>query len=273
MKTARSTPLDFDLVDTLPSRMVGKGRLATAAPAHPRRPSLLFVPGAFHGAWCYARYLEYFAAQGIGCAALDLPGHGLLPQTREFASYSLQDFGLCVAQAIDAMEGQVVVVGHSMGAVPALLGASQRDVAGVVLLAPSPPANVPGAQAIPPVPEGRPCMPPTPQNIRRRFAGAPDEFDVSPITARLTAESAAAMNDRYLLRVSVPATSIAAPGLCIEAGRDDPQRHPPGQDEAVADLYGFEYLLLPDTAHCMMYASDWRDSAGAIQAWYRRQYE
>jgi pimeloyl-ACP methyl ester carboxylesterase len=272
MKTTFSNHLDFDIVDRLPSCMAGRGRLATAAPAQPGQPSFLFVPGAFHGAWCYARYLEFFAAHGIGCAALDLPGHGLLPQTREFTLYTLQDFGLCVAQAIDAMDGAVVVVGHSMGAVPALLAASQRDVAGIVLLAPSPPANVPGAQALPAVPEGRNRMPPTPMEIRRRFAGTPDDFDVSPISARLSAESPEAMNDRYLLRVSVPPSSIAAPGLCIEAGRDDVARHPAGQDKAVADLYGFEHLLLPDMPHCMMYATDWEQSAEAILDWHQRQY-
>jgi pimeloyl-ACP methyl ester carboxylesterase len=263
---------DLGAVDRLPSSMAGEGRLFIGAPGRESRPSLLFVHGAFHGAWCYAGYLEYFAARGIGCAALDLPGHGSVPQTPAFIRYTVRDFGLCVAQAIDLIEGPVVVAGHSMGALPALYAATQRQVAGVVLLAPSPPANVPGAQSLAAVPVGTSRRPPGPKEIRERFSGEANDAEVAEIAARLSPESPEAMNDRYLLRLEIPAHAVTVPGLCLEAGDDDAARHPPGQDQAVAGVYGFEYRILPGMPHCMMYARGWQASADAIHEWYARHF-
>ncbi|OZI20561.1 alpha/beta hydrolase [Bordetella genomosp. 9] len=263
---------DFDLVDRLPSLAAGDGRLVRAGRGRPGMPTLLFVPGAFHGAWCYAGYLEYFAGLDIACAALDLPGHGWLPQTPAFPRYGVRDFGDCVARAMDLIDGPVVVAGHSMGALPALHAASQRKTAGVVLMAPSPPGNIPGARPIAPVPVGMSRQPPDLDGVRQRFTGAMSRQDITTVAARLCPESPEAMNDRYLLRLHIPRQAIDAPGLCLEAGNDDPDRHPPGQDKAVADFYGFEYRLLPALQHCMMYARGWQESAAAIREWYEHRF-
>lgn len=263
---------DFTLLDRMPPLPAGEGRLVVGARGRAGRPTLLFVHGAFHGAWCYAGYLEYFAALGIGCAALDLPGHGGLPQGPDYHRHGVGAFGVCVAQAMDLIEGPIVLAGHSMGALPALFAATQRKTAGIVLMAPSPPANVPGARTLDPVPVGASRPPPGLEDIRRRFTGDMERHAVAAVAARLCPESAEAMNDRYLLRLTIPAQAIDAPGLCLEAGQDDAARHPPGQDRAVADLYGFEYRLLPDMPHCMMYARGWRESAGAIRDWYERHF-
>ncbi|ARP83713.1 alpha/beta hydrolase [Bordetella genomosp. 8] len=263
---------DFDLVDRLPSRAAGGGRLVIAGRGRPGMPTLLFVPGAFHGAWCYAGYLEYFTSLDIACAALDLPGHGWLPQAPGFHRLGVRDFGACVTQAMDLIDGPVVLAGHSMGALPALYAASQRETAGVVLMAPSPPGNVPGARPIAPVPIGASRQPPGLDGVRQRFTGEMSRHEVTAVATRLCPESAEAMNDRYLLRVHIPPEAIDAPGLCLEAGDDDPDRHPAGQDKAVADLYGFEYRLLPALPHCMMYARGWQESADAIREWYQRRY-
>ncbi|KAG1202500.1 hypothetical protein G6F35_012179 [Rhizopus arrhizus] len=159
----------FRLADRLPARAAGQGRLIVGALPQDGRPGLLFVPGAYHGAWCFAHYLDYFAAAGLACAALDLRGHGALPQDAAFASTTIADLGQDVAHALDALEGPTVVVGHSMGALPALLAARQRPVAGVVLMAPSPPGDLPGALALPPVPDAVPRTAPAPR--RRQPAG------------------------------------------------------------------------------------------------------
>ncbi|HYG45430.1 MAG TPA: alpha/beta fold hydrolase [Bordetella sp.] len=260
--------LDFRFVDTLPAQAVAGGRLVIGLAAVPGCPTLLWIPGAFHGAWCYAHYLRFFAARGVACAALDLPGHGGLPQTGDFARTTVADLAACVMAACDRIGGPVIVAGHSMGALPALLCAANRPVAAVVLMAPSPPANLPGAQALPAVPAGHLVAPPDLHEIGLRFLAAPGMPDEAAVVARrLCAESPEIINDRYRLRVPVNPARIQAPGLCVEAGRDTPERHPPGQDRAVAALFGFDYLRLPRQPHCMMYAPDWQQSAQAILDW------
>lgn len=269
---AAADPLDFSLADRLPAHAAGQGRLVIGAPPQDGRPGLLFVPGAYHGAWCYAHYLDYFAAAGLACAALDVRGHGALSQNADFPSVSIADLGQDVADALDALEGPTVVVGHSMGALPALLAARQRPVAGVVLMAPSPPGDLPGAQALPPVPPMAPRAAPAASEIRARFLATAPDRDVSAVSQRLRAESPQVLNDRYLLRVTLGDAPFNAPGLCLEAGLDTHDRHPPGQDQAIARRFGFSYARLAGQPHCMMYADQWQISAGAILAWHRSHF-
>lgn len=269
---AHTDPLDFSLADRLPARPAGLGRLIVGAAPQDGRPGLLFVPGAYHGAWCYAHYLDYFTRAGLACAALDLRGHGALPQDDSYPSVTVADLGQDVASALDALARPTVVVGHSMGALPALLAACQRTVAGVVLLAPSPPGDLPGAQALPPVPDGTPRRAPSDKEIRARFLATSPDRDVSAVSRRLCAESPQVLNDRYLLRVPVDAAAIGAPGLCLEAGLDTHDRHPPGQDLAIARRFGFSHAVLAGQPHCMMYADQWQVSAAAILDWHRGQF-
>jgi len=265
-------PLDFGAADRLPVLHAGQGRLLIGATPQDDRPGLLFVPGAYHGAWCYAHYLDYFAKAGLGCAALDVRGHGAQPQGAAFTSVAIADLGQDVVSALDALPGPTVVVGHSMGALPALLAAGQRPVAGVVLLAPSPPGDLPGALGLPAVPPDTPRAAPDDSEIRARFLATTPDRDVSEVARRLCAESPQVLNDRYLLRVTVGAESVSAPGLCLEAGLDTHDRHPPGQDQAIARRYGFSHARLAGQPHCMMYADTWQVSAAAILGWHRGQF-
>ncbi|MGE8658657.1 MAG: alpha/beta hydrolase [Achromobacter sp.] len=264
-------PLDFSLADRLPARPAGHGRLLTAA-APNGKPGLLLVPGAYHGAWCYAHYLDYFARAGLACAAIDLRGHGALPRDKGFIDAGIADLAADVVSALDLLNAPTVVVGHSMGALPALLAASQRAVAGVVLIAPSPPANLPGARGLPPVPADAVRTAPAAGEIRARFLATTPTRDVSAVTQRLTPESPRVLNDRYLLRVPIDPAAVTAPGLCLEAGLDTHDRHPPGQDRAIARLFGFAHAVLAGQPHCMMYGDQWQVSADAILEWYRQQF-
>jgi pimeloyl-ACP methyl ester carboxylesterase len=274
LSTADQT-FDFSFVDSLAHRDIDGCRLyepfSTSLPSA-RRPRLLFVPGGYHGAWCYANYLRYCVDNDIVCATVDLAGHGALAPDPALLDLSVVGLGQQVIAAFDALPGPTVVVGHSLGGLLAALCATHRAVAGLVLLAPSPPGNLPGAQGVAPLPVDTACPPPTDIEIRKRFLGSGGDEDVDAIAARLCDESPRVLNDRYLLRVQVDPAQQHAPGICIAAGRDTPDRHPKGQDRAVADFLGLSYLRLDDAPHCMMYAAGWEHSMAAIHTWYRNTF-
>jgi pimeloyl-ACP methyl ester carboxylesterase len=71
----------------------------------------VLVHGAWHGAWCWDRVVEGLASRGHTARAIDLPGHGAstLPLT------DLAGDTAHVRQGLDAIEGPVVLVGHSYG--------------------------------------------------------------------------------------------------------------------------------------------------------------
>lgn len=85
------------------------------------RPVLLFVHGAWHGAWAWNRTREILHTRGWRTEAIDLPTvHA--PDAR---GLTLSDDARAVADAISAIDGPVAVVAHSYGGAPTSEGASE----------------------------------------------------------------------------------------------------------------------------------------------------
>jgi len=86
-----------------------------------------------HGLWCGAdvwrRYAGFLAHRGWACHALNLRGRRDAPAARR-----LEDYELDVRQAIAAMSGPPVIVGHDVGGLLALRAAAAARA--VVALAP-----------------------------------------------------------------------------------------------------------------------------------------
>lgn len=100
------------------------------------RPSLLFVHGAWHGAWCWQEhYLPFFAEQGYAAYALDLRGHGQSPNSKSLRFTSVGDYVSDVAEAVAQIRGDVIVIGHSMGGmiVQQFLKTNHQAVGGILL--------------------------------------------------------------------------------------------------------------------------------------------
>jgi pimeloyl-ACP methyl ester carboxylesterase len=82
--------------------------------AHPT--PILFVHGMWHAAWCWEEYfMPYFAQHGYDCYALSLRGHGGSEGRERLRWTPLSAYVSDVAQVVDQIEGQPVLVGHSMG--------------------------------------------------------------------------------------------------------------------------------------------------------------
>ena len=114
------------------------------------------------------------------------------------------------------------------------VAAEAMTLAGLVLLAPSPPGQLFGAKSIPRVPEDKAIMPPSLTTAGEKFFPRLDIETIAILVSRLVPESPVLLNDRFTLRVPVDNEKIKAPALCISSGLDDLELHPPGQDEGVA---------------------------------------
>jgi hypothetical protein len=86
-------------------------------PARPRRaPPILFVHGAWHGAWCWEdHFLGYFAARGFAGYALNLRGRGASRGARDVRFCRVRDFVEDVAEAVEQIGALPILVGHSLG--------------------------------------------------------------------------------------------------------------------------------------------------------------
>jgi pimeloyl-ACP methyl ester carboxylesterase len=73
--------------------------------------TVVLVHGAWHGAWCWERVVPALGDAGIPAVAVDLPGHG----ADGGGHADLHGDAARVHQVLDAIDDDVVLVGHSYG--------------------------------------------------------------------------------------------------------------------------------------------------------------
>src|SRR5215472_13960491 len=95
------------------------------------QPALLFVHGAWHGSWCWQPVREILEERGWTTTAVDLP----TVHAPDKAALGMAADADAVRAAIDAIDGDVVVVAHSYGGVPTTQGAGADSVAHIVYIA------------------------------------------------------------------------------------------------------------------------------------------
>ncbi len=77
---------------------------------------LLFIHGAWHGAWCWEKFLPYFAGHGYEVHALSLRGHGNSEGHDGIRWHSaVRRYVEDVAEVIAGLSQPPCVIGHSMG--------------------------------------------------------------------------------------------------------------------------------------------------------------
>jgi len=94
------------------------------------RPAILFVHGAWHGAWCWEPLRQILETRGWTTTAVDLP----TMHAPDKAALGMAADAEAVRAAIDASDGDVVVVAHSYGGIPATQGAGAGKVTHIVYI-------------------------------------------------------------------------------------------------------------------------------------------
>lgn len=73
----------------------------------------LLVHGAWHGAWCWDKVVPFMFAKGYNVIAIDLPGHG--EDRSDPDDVTFEDYVSKVTTTAEQIEGQIILIGHSMG--------------------------------------------------------------------------------------------------------------------------------------------------------------
>jgi len=74
---------------------------------------LLLIHGAWGGAWEFQDTIDGLRKQGHQATAIDLPGHGDF--AAPIADVTMEAYVQTVIDAAEAIKGQIVLVGHSLG--------------------------------------------------------------------------------------------------------------------------------------------------------------
>ena len=164
-------------------------------------PPILFVHEAFHVAWFYGLWVRDLDCMQWPAAAIDIRGHGDVLPDEVILDEGTGAFADDIVKAIAAMPSPPIFVGHSLGGLLVGIAASCVQVAGLVLLAPSPPNQLTGAKVIPGVPEGVAVAVSDPERTVPWFFPRWKLEEIQLVLDRLTPESPVALNDRLQLRV------------------------------------------------------------------------
>jgi pimeloyl-ACP methyl ester carboxylesterase len=122
----------------------GQGPALEWIEAHPLGaaigPPILFLHGAFGGAWMWNEvYLPFFARRGRHVAAVSLRAHGRSGGGDRLQRYALADYREDVERAIREFPVPPIVVGHSLGGLLAQMLVGRISMRALVLLASLPP--------------------------------------------------------------------------------------------------------------------------------------
>jgi pimeloyl-ACP methyl ester carboxylesterase len=117
--------------------------IISRAPANPHPSAhapLLFVHGAFGGAWMWdEHFLPYFAEQGFEAHALSLRGHGESERQDNMHLIGLADYVDDLDAVIRRLGVAPVLVGHSLGGVIVQKWLKHHEAPGAVLMGSGPP--------------------------------------------------------------------------------------------------------------------------------------
>ncbi len=248
--------------------------------AHPARrryaAPLLFIHGAWHGAWCWQGAMADMAARGFEAHAISLRGHGGSGRSAAHRRSGALDYSRDLVTAVRGMATPPIVIGHSFGGY-----LTQLYITGVL-------------GAVPPL-AGAVLVCSSPVNITRYFVTrrTPPEAKVDP-RAMLRFEPATMQRllfrptlapdvlARYLSQM-VPEPPLVALQSMVLRPRPKANRTPllviAAERDMVFDLktqgvtaaaYAAELVVVPEAAHDLMFDPNWPSAANAIERFVAR---
>ena len=241
---------------------------------------ILFIHGAWHGAWCWEEYfLPYFASKGYDAYALSLRGHGNSEGREGLRWWSISDYVDDVSQIVGQMPEIPILVGHSMGGLIVQKYLQSSRVPAAVLLAPVPTTGVImttlgiakrhflillkvlSTMSLYPVIG-------TPELAREAF------FSENISTAKLETYYKKLQDESFrgfleMIFCLPKPNKVRDPILLIGAMND--MIFSQGQMEATANAYHSTAQMLSNTAHDVMLEDRWKDAADIILNWLKGQ--
>ncbi len=241
---------------------------------------VLFVHGAWHGAWCWEEnFMPHFAERGFDCCAFSMRGHGGSGCDGFFHFSGIDDYVADLASVVERLGTDPVLVGHSMGGLVVQRHLETHRAPAAVMLASVPPRGVlrfvmRGARRHPKMmikylaTQNPRAAVATPELVSDLFFSE----DVPPeklerYFSRIGTESARAAIEMMALRFPRAGRVRGTPINVL--GAADDLTFVPGEVKATARAYGVEATIFAGMAHDMMLETGWQAVADRIIDWLR----
>lgn len=242
------------------------------------RPPLVFVHGAFAGAWCWREFfVPYFSNKGYTTVAFSLRGHGESEGRESLDTASLGDYVADLASVLERLERPAVLIGHSMGGMVVQKFLEHGYAAAMVLMASVGPWGLLESSwhmmlANPGLVQGISLL----QTVGASFIN-PEVFyrglfatDVPPDRAERYFKGFQRESQRVILDMTlwdVPRQPPRQPLPTLIMGAAEDAFIPRSMVRRTARYYDADPLIVPGMAHAMMLEETWRHAADPILHW------
>ena len=241
------------------------------------KPPLLFIHGAWHGAWCWdVRFLDFFASHGYPSYAFSLRGHGSSPGREGLRRMRIADYVEDLAEAVRQFPTPPILIGHSMGGFVLQKYLENSNAPAAVLMSSVPPAGVLRTtlklaarhplvfikvnfkQSL------YPFVATAALASESLFSDTMPEAEAARYSGLLQDESYPAFLD--MLAFNLPKPDKVKTRILVLGGAKD-RLFGPGQVEATARAYRTQPFVFADIAHDMMLERCWKVPATKILLW------
>lgn len=262
----------------------GLERLDAAPTGAPLGAPLLFVHGAFSGAWVWAEhFLPWFAARGRAGTAFSFRGHG--GSAGPVRTATIEDYVADLERVVADLPAPPVIVAHSMGGFVAMRWLETQGagrLAGLALLSSVPPQGLAGPSLSLAV-----FDPILLAEVGAMQAGGIDAGSIRTLSEALFADdlpaatlaryAALADGESLLATVQMQSTIRVDPAripadlpiLVMGAARD--RLVPKAFVKSTARSFATRAEILPDIGHAMMLDAGWARAAEALNDWLTRE--
>ncbi len=245
---------------------------------HRRGAVVLFVHGAFGGAWMWQEYfLDYFKNSGRRVYVPSLRGHGRSNGRDQIQRWSFSDYTDDVRSVIEQIDEPIILVGHSLGGliVQRLIGLVPMRA--MVLMASAPPEGIllVGKSLVLPHPTAllenilrtRSDKEGSNADLWRRalFSNELPAKQVLAFAAHLGPESPRALADARVPGLVLPAQNFRIPSLVLAADGDRIIDRSMAHRTAI--FHGARLRIVKPSGHVIMLDASWRKAAEIIHEW------
>ncbi len=241
---------------------------------------ILFQHGAWHGAWCWQQWMDYFARLGYEVHAISLPAHGKSSANKKHINlYTLKDYVNALASQVEAMDPKPIIVAHSMGGGILQKYLETHQLPAAVLL-----ASIPSMGIFPmalrflrrhPVPTLKVLLKlnayewiNTPGLAQNLFLDPKTEIDIVVFQKQLVRET---LNVFGLMVPFAKINPVRSPILVIAAEKD--VVFTVAEEERTARKYDAQNIIISGQAHNLMMETAWKEVADIIDHWITCELE
>ena len=245
-----------------------------------RETPLLFIHGAYAGAWCWdVHYLKFFAQAGWSAHALSLSGHAGSAGRERLDMLAVEDYVTDVCEVVSQWKKPPVLIGHSMGGFVAQKFLEQSPAAGLVLMASVPPQGLVSAWASMVMRDTAMLW-----DLNRLLTGQHPSMDAlrralfhQPVSDDLLTDCYRLMQPESLRAIwdmsgfNLPDVTRMQPAPTLVLGAAEDHLLPVKCVHETAQHYGIQAQVFADMGHGMMIEQNWLAPAQAILTWLDEQ--